>query len=188
MSRGRRRTSRPGEPIRTCCVTRQRHPRRNLLRLVADGQGRVRVDIDAVAPGRGAWVCPERALLLRLEADPSPLKRSLRRKRLHAPGLLDQAQRLVDARVEAELLRCWRAGRVSTGAAALRRAPPDACILVSRDRRVPPEPPPAAYRLHLDTEHLGRLLGRGPRSIAVLATGPVTRPLRRWLQWQAALG
>lgn len=50
--------SRPGdagEPIRTCIGCRERRPQAQLVRLVLDASGDIRVDRHA--PGRGAWLC-----------------------------------------------------------------------------------------------------------------------------------
>ena len=50
--------SRPGdadEPIRTCIGCRERRPQAQLVRLVLDASGEIRVDRHG--PGRGAWLC-----------------------------------------------------------------------------------------------------------------------------------
>ena len=43
-------------PIRTCIGCRQTGERAELVRLVRDGAGRVKVDMTKQLPGRGAWV------------------------------------------------------------------------------------------------------------------------------------
>ncbi len=159
-----------------------------LMRLVADSQGRVQVDLDGRATGRGAWVQPDLALLRRIEANPGPLKRSLRRKRLHADGLVVAARRAVGERVERELRLCWRSGLLRTGAASLDLVTDTDLILRSRTRPPLVESRGPSHRLHLDAQELGQLLGRGPRSIVILRQGRPARRLRRWLQWQAGLG
>jgi predicted RNA-binding protein YlxR (DUF448 family) len=50
-------------PERMCVLTRAKAPRDALLRLVAGPDGAVLADVGARAPGRGAWVTPDRALL-----------------------------------------------------------------------------------------------------------------------------
>lgn len=57
---------------RTCLGCRQVKPKAALLRLVRGEDGRVRVDRDGRAPGRGAYVCP----------DPECVERGLESKRL----------------------------------------------------------------------------------------------------------
>ncbi len=47
-----------GAPQRTCIGCREARPKAALLRLVRDEDGRVKVDHDGVASGRGAYVCP----------------------------------------------------------------------------------------------------------------------------------
>jgi len=50
-------------PVRTCVACRAARPKRELIRLVCDGQSRVRADSSGTAPGRGAYVCPNPACL-----------------------------------------------------------------------------------------------------------------------------
>ena len=45
-------------PERTCIGCRQARPKAALVRLVRGADGRVRVDRDGRASGRGAYVCP----------------------------------------------------------------------------------------------------------------------------------
>lgn len=50
-------------PVRTCVACRAARPKRELIRLVCDGQGTVRADPSGAAPGRGVYVCPNPACL-----------------------------------------------------------------------------------------------------------------------------
>ncbi len=50
-------------PERTCILTRAAGPRAGLIRLALDGEGRVFPDLAARAPGRGAWLAPDRDLI-----------------------------------------------------------------------------------------------------------------------------
>jgi uncharacterized protein len=59
-------------PQRTCVGCRQKRPKATLVRLVRGGDGRVRVDDNGRAWGRGAYVCP----------DPGCLERALKAGRL----------------------------------------------------------------------------------------------------------
>ncbi|MGO1510731.1 MAG: YlxR family protein [Actinomycetaceae bacterium] len=53
----------PGGPVRTCIGCRSRADRSHLVRIVLAPPARVVVDESASAPGRGAWLHPERACL-----------------------------------------------------------------------------------------------------------------------------
>jgi predicted RNA-binding protein YlxR (DUF448 family) len=48
---------------RKCILTGSRGERGALIRLALDSEGRVAVDLGARAPGRGAWLSPDRALV-----------------------------------------------------------------------------------------------------------------------------
>ncbi len=50
-------------PERTCILTREVGARERLIRLALDGDGRVFPDLAARAPGRGAWLAPDRELI-----------------------------------------------------------------------------------------------------------------------------
>ena len=55
---------RSSEPLRTCVGCHRVRSKRELLRLVRAPEG-VRVDRTGAAPGRGAYVCPDRACIER---------------------------------------------------------------------------------------------------------------------------
>ena len=57
-----RRTS---EPSRTCVGCRRVRPKNELVRVVRAPDGSVVVDRRSVAPGRGAYVCPDPACMKR---------------------------------------------------------------------------------------------------------------------------
>lgn len=50
-------------PERKCILTGTHGTRDGLIRLALDGDGRVHADLAARAPGRGAWLSPDRALI-----------------------------------------------------------------------------------------------------------------------------
>lgn len=50
-------------PVRTCVACRSARPKGELIRLVCDGENRVRVDATGAAAGRGAYLCPSPACL-----------------------------------------------------------------------------------------------------------------------------
>ena len=43
-------------PMRTCVVTKHKLPKKELLRIVKDNQGKVFVDLSSRANGRGAYI------------------------------------------------------------------------------------------------------------------------------------
>lgn len=48
-------------PQRTCIACRQTNEKNALIRLVRTGNGVVEVDVSGKKPGRGAYLCPNRA-------------------------------------------------------------------------------------------------------------------------------
>jgi predicted RNA-binding protein YlxR (DUF448 family) len=50
-------------PERKCILTGTHGTRDGLIRLALDGDGRVHADLGARAPGRGAWLSPDRTLI-----------------------------------------------------------------------------------------------------------------------------
>ncbi len=65
------------EPVRSCVVTRRRHERDELVRLVAAPDGSVVVDYKARLPGRGAWITPSREVLQLLDKKRRALEKAL---------------------------------------------------------------------------------------------------------------
>jgi uncharacterized protein len=53
------------EPERTCLGCRRVRPKQTLVRLVRGLDGLVVADLRGVAPGRGAYVCPDDSCLVR---------------------------------------------------------------------------------------------------------------------------
>ncbi|WIB58824.1 YlxR family protein [Curtobacterium sp. MCLR17_007] len=106
--------------VRTCIGSRRRAPRSSLLRVVAQGDGRVVADPKAVMPGRGAWLTPtveayelavkrrafRRALRLDREPDTSAVLEYLRRLPEAEPRLAEQidAEEHQDTTEQAERL------------------------------------------------------------------------------------
>ena len=66
------------EPERRCIISGEREGRDALVRLALSPDGEVLPDIGARAPGRGAWVKPDRALIAEAEAK-GKLKGALQR-------------------------------------------------------------------------------------------------------------
>ena len=53
-------------PLRTCIACREEKPKRELLRVVKNAQGEIRLDFSGKLPGRGAYVCSSEACIKRL--------------------------------------------------------------------------------------------------------------------------
>jgi predicted RNA-binding protein YlxR (DUF448 family) len=49
------------QPLRTCAVCRDVHPKRSMSRLVRRSDGSVAVDPTGKAPGRGTYLCDQAA-------------------------------------------------------------------------------------------------------------------------------
>ncbi|MFA7515022.1 MAG: YlxR family protein [Bacilli bacterium] len=43
-------------PLRTCMVTKEKLPKKELIRIVRDNQGNVKIDLTGKANGRGAYL------------------------------------------------------------------------------------------------------------------------------------
>ena len=67
-------------PMRMCVGCREMKPKRELVRLVADSEGTVRMDLTGKASGRGAYVCRSEQCLdraLKIRAVQRALERDL---------------------------------------------------------------------------------------------------------------
>ena len=49
------------QPLRTCAVCREVHPKRSMTRVVRLADGSILVDPSGKAPGRGTYVCEQAA-------------------------------------------------------------------------------------------------------------------------------
>lgn len=61
-------TARGSEPVRHCVVCRRGRAKHELVRVVRSPEGEVGLDVGGKAPGRGAYVCPERRCIDRAGA------------------------------------------------------------------------------------------------------------------------
>jgi predicted RNA-binding protein YlxR (DUF448 family) len=174
-------------------VTRERRPSSELLRLVADAAGNVRIDANGRAGGRGAWVVARASALAEVEAHPRVLQRLLKRADLRANGILDAAREILVAGILRELGRLHREIALPSGPRAVRAAMDHgrlaALVVVPGALGTVPSRAVQAllagaggvpiHVLAMTAERLGACLGRGPR--AVLAV-PATRPARSLLR------
>ena len=50
-------------PLRQCLGCREMKPKKELVRVVRSPEGAVSLDLKGKAPGRGAYICPQKACL-----------------------------------------------------------------------------------------------------------------------------
>lgn len=66
--------------LRTCLVTRQKLPKKELLRIVSFRGSNVKYDLTSKAEGRGCYICPTEETLLKLvDKNASILARALKK-------------------------------------------------------------------------------------------------------------
>ena len=53
-------------PMRTCIACREEKPKREMLRIVRNSEGKVNLDFSGKLPGRGAYICNSEACIKRL--------------------------------------------------------------------------------------------------------------------------
>ncbi len=53
-------------PVRTCIACREEKPKKEMLRIVRNAQGEIRLDFSGKLPGRGAYVCGSEACIKKL--------------------------------------------------------------------------------------------------------------------------
>lgn len=52
-------------PLRTCVVTNEQHPKKELVRIVKNKEGVVSIDLVGKAPGRGAYLNLKKEVILK---------------------------------------------------------------------------------------------------------------------------
>lgn len=166
------------------------------MRLVVEGD-RVVVDTPGYRGGRGAWVCPQPMCLERAQARVRVLQKALRNSSCRPIDLRAAVLETSRAAAAAHLVRCHRSGLVVAGpqrilhqdvgaAVALVAAEGAGRVALDAARERCPETP--CVSIGLDTEGLGRLLGRGPRSVIAILPGAPSRALLRELRRCSDLG
>jgi predicted RNA-binding protein YlxR (DUF448 family) len=100
--------------LRTCVATRREAPPEELIRFVADPQGRIVPDLARKLPGRGVWVSCNRAAVF-AAADRNLFAKSLKRKVIPDPALADSVERLLIKRLVGALSIANKAGLVIAG-------------------------------------------------------------------------
>ena len=181
---------------RSCIVTRRKAGQADLVRLVLSPEGELFVDYRAKLPGRGAWVAPEREVLLRLESQPKLLQRAFRCS-VRADGILEKLRHANDRALQHALSLAARSGCLVSGGKRVREALSDPnCLgivfavdasprlrrdLVSRKEGV------EEFEVALDRGARGAQIGKGPRAAVAIIGAKPGRHLIRELQRHHAL-
>ncbi len=158
-------------------------------------EGGVEIEARGQLPGRGAWISATRQALDLAESKPVIVARALDLGEagagLSLAGLRDRAIRLTEQKVLDLLTLGMRAGLLIMGAETVEDARKRGTVVglifaadtapatvqnVAGDGAVP------AWRLPLDANRLGALLGKGSRSVLGLRSGSVSPELLRQLR------
>lgn len=182
---------------RTCVACREEAERDELVRLVADPDGNLVVDLRARLPGRGAWVHPTRACVSAIEKEPKLASRTLKGQ-VFAKGLEQQLYDAVLRAVLDGLSLAARAGALVGGHDAIEIAIGDGRVselVLANDAaersvrdllRLAGDRP--VTRLPIDREGLGVRVGQPPRAALGLIPVPAFAHLRTQLRRLRSLG
>ncbi len=113
------------EPRRQCALTRTIMPKSELIRFVADPDGRMVPDLKAVLPGRGVWITADRASVTLAEQRKlfgRLLEKKAGRSITVEPGLADRVEKLLVDRALGALALAQKSGRIITGFAKVEAA------------------------------------------------------------------
>lgn len=190
-------TQNPEESLRTCLITREKHPPEEMIHLVAGPDGVLEVDRSGKLQGRGVWVLPLRKVVEQAEARPAQVARALKLENCSTEGLRQRIYEATQARVLDLLSLAARAGLVASGADQLEgalRAGEVVALLIACDASEMTvqkirglQPDILCVTMPLDREVLGAKVGKGPRAALGLRHGSVTRALLKQLPRLAEL-
>ncbi len=181
-------------PIRTCLSCRTEAPRAELLRLVVGPDGTPAIDFSGRLPGRGAYVCWQGSCLDGADAR-GRLSRAFRRPvTTPEPGWARAAaRRHLEGHIAETCSLARRSGALKSGAHTVDMSFRRGWVrlgLTSHDagadtsdrmRRRCEKAGVERYELPLSSEELGRALGKGIRSVAVIGGGSLSKELERSL-------
>src|SRR5919109_555501 len=181
-------------PGRTCLGCRQARPKSELMRLVLDPTGRLMVDPQGKLPGRGAYICPQRACAAQALKG-TRLREAFRQEvtSCAVDALVRTMANTLEERARAYLHMARKAGRVVSGYTQVMRAlvhEPVALLLVAEDtaaeRRREYEKQCASrqipYRSFLTKARLGELVGRDESSAIGIEDARLSERLRCYLE------
>jgi predicted RNA-binding protein YlxR (DUF448 family)/ribosomal protein L30E len=181
-------------PARTCIGCRQGRAKAQLIRVVRDPTGRLIVDPQGKLPGRGAYICPQRACAA--QALKGTRLREAFRQEVTACAVEELVRTMANTLAE-RAMACLhiarKAGRVVSGYRQVMRAlvhEPVALLLVAEDtaperrreyerrcarRQIP-------YRSFLTKARLGELVGRDESSAMGIEDARLSERLTLYLE------
>jgi predicted RNA-binding protein YlxR (DUF448 family)/ribosomal protein L30E len=181
-------------PARTCIGCRQGRAKAQLIRVVPDPTGRLIVDPQGKLPGRGAYICPQRACAA--QALKGTRLREAFRQEVTACAV-EELVRIMANTLAERAMACLhiarKAGRVVSGYTQVMRAlvhEPVALLLVAEDtaperrreyerqcarRQIP-------YRSFLTKARLGELVGRDESSAMGIEDARLSERLTLYLE------
>lgn len=185
----------PHQPQRTCVGCRLSRNRSDLLRFVLSPQQQLLVDYRQKLPGRGVYTC----------VDPSCVVRAVERKQFHRAlkvEKLDLDKAALVTRIAAEILQkienllgmARKSAQVVSGGEmvlnGLKTGGTYALVVMSQDisEGVAGKILRAAQKNNVDIfqalskERMGKILGKGERSVAALVPGQLANAIRHEIQ------
>jgi hypothetical protein len=177
------------ESLRTCTGCKQKRFKKELVRIVTDPEGRIIADLKGKLPTRGAYVCPDRRCIEKL--DKRQLIHALKRDSLSCNGGLELSTVVAAAfreRVRSLLGMAQKGGKVVSGTnlveAEMRRSPDchwlaliaeDAseAIVTKLSARITAGGVP--QHRFITREDLGRVMGKSPRSVLLVKDAGLAR-------------
>jgi len=181
---------------RTCCATGITGGRDQLIRLVVAPSGELFVDYRGKLPGRGAWVVPSKAALLKIENAPKLVRRSLRQD-VDPSGLLDKVRAANSVAVMHALTLAARSGSLVAGGQRVRDSISSgdalAAVFASNcSERLKADiisrcKGETCVELPLTVDELGARIGKGQRAVLIVINSSTGRNLLRELDCMVAL-
>jgi predicted RNA-binding protein YlxR (DUF448 family) len=186
-------------PQRTCIGCRQVRPKAHLLRIVAGPEGSLIVDPAGKLPGRGAYICAQRACAARALKG-RPLREALRRevRAISLEALAEAMASALRARAVGYIHLARKAGRAVSGYTQVLRAlthAPVGCLLIAEDvapqrwqeytRRCASRG--ISYRSFLTKAQLGALAGAAERSAIAIQDARLAERLMFCLEGMSRL-
>jgi len=170
------------EPLRTCTGCRQKRFKKDLVRIVADPEGRIIADLRGKLPARGVYVCPDRRCAEKL--DQGRLTSALKRETIQVHNGFELSALVAGAlreRARSLIGMAQKGGKIVSGTnlveAEMRRSPDSGWLaLVAEDAsarivnklsaRIKARGVPIQ---RFDTrEYLGEAIGKSPRSVLLV--------------------
>lgn len=183
------------KPVRICTGCGERKDKAEMVRIVADPGGALVPDLKGNLPSRGAYVCPDAACITRaasgrirasLKAPKGPvgdseklraaIADSYRRRMISLLGQAKKSGKFISGTnmVEGEIRRGHEPGWL-----AILASDASADIMEKMIRRLEMESIP--FRVCLDKNELGEVLGKSPRSVALIKDAGIAKAIEESL-------